>query len=208
MISPASLFMNRKLVMAVLAVTPFLAYLAPAQCAVLFTAFLAWVALSSKSMTGELDDVPGRLREYYNRMFGMLVIVGVGLAAVAMVTYTRVRSEVVSPSAGAEQMAGIYNGYRGFRMGYLVIITVFLIIYGYMQSLMTLTSKDSLELTKMQHIEALWVGSDANGIVTQLASMWSLTLLLMAVAPSTVATALPPLLSAISTIRGAAAPGL
>lgn len=208
MLSVASLFLNRKLVMAVLAATPFLAYLAPSQCAILFTAFLAWVALSSKSMAGELDDVPGRLRGYYRRMFGMLVVVGVGLAAVALVTYTRVRAETLSPSSGAEQLAGVYDGYRGFRMGYLVIITVFLLIYGYMQSLMTLTSNDSLELTKMQHVEGIWIGSDANGIVMTLASMWSLTLLLMAVAPTQIASALPPLLSAISTIRGAAAPGL
>lgn len=208
MLSPASLFLNRRLVMAVLAATPLLAYLAPAHCAILFTAFLAWVALASNSMAGELGDVPGRLRAYYRRMFAMLVIVGVGLTAVALVTYTRVRAEVVSPSSGAAQLAGVYDGYRGFRMGYLVIVTVFLLIYGYTQSLMTLTSRDSLELTKMQHIEGIWIGSDANGIVTTLAHMWSLTLILMAVAPSQIADALPPLLSAISTIRGAAAPGL
>ncbi len=208
MLSAASLFMNRKLVMAVLAATPVLAYLAPAQCAILFTGFLAWIALSSKSMAGEMSDVPGRLRQYYDRMFAMLVIVGLGLGVMALVTYVRVRAEVVGPSAGAEQLAGVYNGYRGFRMGYLVLLTVFLIIYGYMQSLMTLTCKDALELSKMQHVEGIWIGSEANGIVTQLASMWSLTLLLMAVAPTTVANALPPLLSAISTIRGAAAPGL
>ena len=208
MLSPASLFMNRKLVMALLAATPVLAYLAPAHCAIVFTAFLVWVALSSKSMAGELDDIPGRIRPYYKRMFGMLCVVGVAFAVIALVTYTRVRAEVVSPSAGPEQLAGVYDGYRAFRMGYLVVITVFLIIYGYSQSLMTLTSTDSLELTKMQHLESLWLGADASGIVMQLASMWSVSLILMAVAPTTVAKVLPDLLSTISTIRGAAAPGL
>lgn len=204
--SAASLFLDQRVTLAITILLPILAWLAPPQFALIFTAAILWMAFSSKRLSDSLTDtdVSDKLAAYRRQLFGMMIVVGGALFVMAMVTYAKMRHVVVGPAEGNAELMGLYDGYRGFRLGYAVVITVFSILHGLMQTQRSLSCQDSFELTKMQAVEEMWVGGHAKNLMGGLVTLWTTTLLLLAVAPSTVAQNLKPLLSTLGDLKAAA----
>ena len=204
--SAASVFLEPKLYLPLTIALPVIAWLAPPHFALVFTVIILWLVFSSHRMASQLNDdgVSDKLATFRKQLFGMMIIVAASLVIMAVLTYTKMRSTVVGPSEGNAELVGLYNGYRGFRLGYAVIITVFSLVYAALQTKRTLATNDSLELSKMQHIEAMWVGTHAQNIMGGMVTLWTTTLLLMAVAPTTLAQNLKPLLATLGDLRMAA----
>lgn len=202
----ASLFLDKRVFLAITILLPILAWVAPPHFALLFTVAILWLAFSSRRLSADLSDadVPDKLAAYRKQLFGMMIVVGAALILMAIVTYAKMRHVVVGPAQGNAELIGLYDGYRGFRLGYAVVITIFSILYGLCQTQRSLSSKDSFELTKMQHVEEIWVGGHAKNIMGSMVTLWTTTLLLLAVAPSTVVQNLKPLLSTLGELRAAA----
>lgn len=202
----ASLFLDQKVFLVIVLLLPFLAWLAPPQFALIFTLAVLWLALSSHTLERAMSDadVPDKLAAYRKQLYGMMIVVSGALILMALITYFKMRRTVVGPMDGNAELIGLYDGYRGFRVGYAVVITVFSVLYGLLQTQRSLASSDSFELTKMQHVEAMWVGNHASNLMGSLITLWTTTLLLLAVAPSTVVQNLKPLLGTLGDLRTAA----
>lgn len=202
----ASLFLDPRVYLGATIALPLLAWIAPPQLSVLFAAFIIWLCFSSKKFAAATadSDVPDKLAAYRRQLFGMMIVVASGLVVMAVVTYARMRGTVAGPSAGNEELIGLYDGYRGFRVGYAVIISIFSLLYGALQTQRTLASTDGFELSKMQHVEDIWVGNHSKNIMGGMVTLWTTTLLLLAVRPTTVLQNLKPLLSTLGELRTAA----
>ncbi|KAK9827030.1 hypothetical protein WJX74_004069 [Apatococcus lobatus] len=204
--SAASVFLDRKVYLALMVALPILAWLTPPQFAIAFTVFILWMIVSSARLqkaAGD-DDVPAKLAAYRRQLFGMMVVVAGALGGMALVTYTKMRGVVRGPQVENAELIGLYDGYRGFRLGYAVIITVFSVLWGILQTKRTLACTDSLELTKMQATEDMWVGSHSKNLMGGLVTLWTTTLLMLSIAPTTLAQNLKPLMSTLGDLRMAA----
>ena len=204
--SAASVFLDAKVYTVLMFALPLLAWLAPPQLALAFTGFILWLTFSSSKMHDALSDegVPDRLATYRRQLYGTMALVAAALVAMAVVTYIKMRGVVVGPADGNAELVGLYEGYRGFRLGYAVVITVFSVLWGALQTQRSLACNDSLELTKMQAVDDMWVGSHVKNIMGGLITLWTTTLLMMAIAPRTVAQNLKPLMSTLGDLRMAA----
>ena len=205
--SAASLLMDRKVYLTLIVALPVLAWITPPQFALLFTVLLVCLTYSSLSMHGKINDDQGMstgLAGFRKQLYGMMVIVGTALIVMAMVTYAKMRGVVVGPEDGNTELIGLYNGYRGFRLGYAIIITVFSIAWGLLQTQRTFATNDPLELTKMQHAEDIWVGNHGKNVMGSMVTLWTTTLLMLAIAPSSLAQNLKPLMSTLGDLRMAA----
>ena len=204
--SAASVFLDAKVYTVLMFALPLLAWLAPPQLALAFTGFILWLTFSSSKMHDALSDegVPDRLATYRRQLYGTMALVAAALVAMAVVTYIKMRGVVVGPADGNAELVGLYEGYRGFRLGYAVVITVFSVLWGALQTQRSLACNDSLELTKMQAVDDMWVGGHVKNIMGGLITLWTTTLLMMAIAPRTVAQNLKPLMSTLGDLRMAA----
>lgn len=202
----ASLLLDRNVYLLLIVMLPVLACLSPPQFALVFTIFILWMTYSSASLSKKLDDddMPAKLAAYRKQLYGMMIIVGGALIVTAVVTYAKMRRVVVGPADGNAELIGLYEGYRGFRLGYATIITIFSVLWGLLQTQRSFACNDSLELTKMQAVDDMWVGGHSKNIMGGLVTLWTTTLLMLSVAPNTIAQQLKPLLSTLGDLRMAA----
>ena len=85
----------------------------------------------------------------------------------------------------------------------MVLLTVFLTLFGFMQSSTILSAKDNNDITALNAVQSLWLGSTAKGILWDISSMWTLTLVFLVVSPAKIAANLPALTQAVrGTING------
>jgi hypothetical protein len=97
---------------------------------------------------------------------------------------------------------GAWDGYRGIRICYMVLLTVFLTLFGFMQSTVILAANDAGDITALNAVQDLWLGSTAKGILWDLSSMWILTLVFLVISPAKIAANLPALLQAVKGTTG------
>lgn len=204
--SAASVFLDKKVYLPLLVALPLLAWLTPPQFAIAFAVFIVWLAVSSARLQESAgdDDVPAKLAAYRKQLFGMMIVVAGALVAMAVVTYAKMRGVVRGPAVENAELVGLYDGYKGFRLGYAVVITVFSVLWGVLQTHRTLACGDSLELTKMQATEDMWVGTHSKNLMGGLVTLWTTTLLMLSIAPATLAQNLKPLMSTLGELRAAA----
>ena len=181
---------------------PATALLAPTNYAIFMVVALLAVGMHTKSMQAQINRVPADRRAYYKRLLGMSII---GLSAMGMsavVTYAGVRHSLASANAMTMFM-GAWDAYKGLRLAYMVLLTVFLTLFGFMQSSTILSAKDNNDITALNAVQSLWLGSTANGILWDISSMWTLTLVFLIVSPAKIAANLPALFQAVrGTING------
>ncbi len=104
---------------------PATALLAPTNYAIFFTVALLAVGMQTSSMQAQMDKIPADRRAYYKRLLGMAII---GLSAMGMsavVTYGGVRHSLASADA-LTMLNGAWQAYRGLRLSYMVLLTVFI----------------------------------------------------------------------------------
>ena len=207
--SAASVFLDSKVYCILLVLLPCLAWLTPPHFALAFTAFILWLTISSTKLQGKLDDtdVPKDLALYRRQLYGMMIVVAGSLILMAVVTYAKMRGGVKGPASDNAELIGLYDGYRGFRLGYAVVITVFSVLWGVMQTQRSFACNDSLELTKIQAVDDMWVGNHSKNIMGSMVTLWTTTLLMLSIAPTTISQQLKPLLSVIGDLRMAAGAG-
>ena len=182
---------------------PATALLAPTNYAIFFVIALLAVGMQTNGIQAQLNKIPADRRDYYKRLLGMAII---GLSAMGMsavVTYGGVRHSLASADA-LTMLNGAWQGYRGIRLSYMVLLTVFLTLFGFLQSSVILAATNSDDITALNNVQSLWLGSTAKGILWDLSSMWLVTLVFLVISPAKIAANLPPLLQAI---RGATGSG-
>jgi len=180
---------------------PATALLAPTNYAIFFTIALLAVGMQTSSMQAQMDKIPADRRAYYKRLLGMAIIGISAMGMSAVVTYGGVRHSLASADA-LTMLNGAWDGYRGIRICYMVLLTVFLTTFGFLQSSVILTANDSNDITALNNVQSLWLGSTAKGILWDLSSMWMLTLVFLVVSPAKIAANLPALLQAAKGTTG------
>ncbi len=180
---------------------PATALLAPTNYAIFFTVALLAVGMQTSSMQAQMDKIPADRRAYYKRLLGMAIIGISAMGMSAVVTYGGVRHSLASADA-LTMLNGIWDGYRGIRICYMVLLTVFLTTFGFLQSSVILTANDSNDITALNNVQSLWLGSTANGLLWDLSSMWMLTLVFLVVSPAKIAANVPALLQAVKGTTG------
>jgi len=180
---------------------PATALLAPTNYAIFFTVALLAVGMQTSSMQAQMDKIPTDRRAYYKRLLGMAIIGISAMGMSAVVTYGGVRHSLASADA-LTMLNGIWDGYRGIRICYMVLLTVFLTTFGFLQSSVILTANDSNDITALNNVQSLWLGSTANGLLWDLSSMWMLTLVFLVVSPAKIAANVPALLQAVKGTTG------
>lgn len=182
-------------------VLPATALLAPTNYAIFFVVAMLAVGMQTSSIQAQLDKIPADRRAYYKRLLGMAII---GLSAMGMsavVTYGNVRHSLASADA-LTMLNGSWDGYRGLRVSYMILLTVFLTLFGFMQSSVILSAKDSNDITALNAVQDLWLGSTAKGVLYDISSMWLLTLVFLVVSPGRIAANIPALLQAYKGVTG------
>ncbi len=182
---------------------PATALLAPTNYAIFFTVALLAVGMQTSSMQAQMDKIPADRRAYYKRLLGMAII---GLSAMGMsavVTYGGVRHSLASADA-LTMLNGAWQAYRGLRLSYMVLLTVFLTLFGFLQSSVILSATDANNITALNSVQSLWLGNTANGILFDITSLWFFTLVLLIISPARVAQNLPALLAAMKGAAGQA----
>lgn len=180
---------------------PATALLAPTNYAIFFTIALLAVGMQTSSMQAQLDKIPADRRAYYKRLLGMAII---GLSAMgisAVVTYGGVRHSLASADA-LTMLNGAWDGYRGIRICYMILLTIFLTLFGFMQSSVILAAKDANDITALNAVQDLWLGSTAKGVLYDISSMWLLTLVFLVISPAKIAANAPVLLQAVRGTTG------
>ena len=180
---------------------PATALLAPTNYAIFFTVALLAVGMQTSSMQAQMDKIPTDRRAYYKRLLGMAIIGISAMGMSAVVTYGGVRHSLASADA-LTMLNGIWDGYRGIRICYMVLLTVFLTTFGFLQSSVILTANDSNDITALNNVQSLWLGSTANGLLWDLSSMWMLTLVFLVVSPAKITANVPALLQAVKGTTG------
>ncbi len=180
---------------------PATALLAPTNYAIFFTVALLAVGMQTSSMQAQMDKIPADRRAYYKRLLGMAIIGISAMGMSAVVTYGGVRHSLASADA-LTMLNGIWDGYRGIRICYMVLLTVFLTTFGFLQSSVILTANDSNDITALNNVQSLWLGSTANGLLWDLSSMWMLTLVFLVVSPAKITANVPALLQAVKGTTG------
>ncbi len=178
---------------------PATALLAPTNYAIFFTIALLAVGMQTSSMQAQMDKIPADRRAYYKRLLGMAII---GLSAMGMsavVTHGGVRHSLASADA-LTMLNGAWDGYRGIRICYMVLLTVFLTLFGFLQSSVILTANDSNDITALNAVQDLWLGSTAKGVLYDITSLWFFTLVFLIISPARVAQNLPALLAAVKSV--------
>ena len=174
---------------------PATALLAPTNYAIFFVIALLAVGMQTRSMQAQLEKIPAGRRAYYKRLLGMAII---GLSAMGMsavVTYGGVRHSLASADA-LTMINGAWEGYRGVRLCYMILLTVFLTLFGFLQSSVILTAQNNNDITAIDSVQSLWLGRTANGILWDLSSMWMLTLVFLVISPAKLAANIPAMLQA------------
>jgi len=182
---------------------PATALLAPTNYAIFFTVALLAVGMQTSSMQARMDKIPADRRAYYKRLLGMAII---GLSAMGMsavVTYGGVRHSLASADA-LTMLNGAWQAYRGLRLSYMVLLTVFLTLFGFLQSSVILSATDANNITALNSVQSLWLGNTANGILFDITSLWFFTLVFLIISPARVAQNLPALLAAMKGAAGQA----
>ncbi len=180
---------------------PATALLAPTNYAIFFTVALLAVGMQTSSMQAQMDKIPADRRAYYKRLLGMAIIGISAMGMSAVVTYGGVRHSLASADA-LTMLNGIWDGYRGIRICYMVLLTVFLTTFGFLQSSVILTANDSNDITALNNVQSLWLGSTANGLLWDLSSMWMLTLVFLVVSPAKITANVPAPLQAVKGTTG------
>ena len=180
---------------------PATALLAPTNYAIFFTVALLAVGMQTSSMQAQMDKIPTDRRAYYKRLLGMAIIGISAMGMSAVVTYGGVRHSLASADA-LTMLNGIWDGYRGIRICYMVLLTVFLTTFGFLQSSVILTANDSNDITALNNVQSLWLGSTANGLLWDLSSMWMLTLVFLVVSPAKITANVPAPLQAVKGTTG------
>ena len=181
---------------------PATALLAPTNYTIFMVVALLAVGMHTKSMQAQINRVPADRRAYYKRLLGMSIIGMSAMGMSAVVTYAGVRHSLASANAMTMFM-GAWDGYRGLRLAYMVLLTVFLTLFGFMQSSTILSAKDNNDITALNAVQSLWLGSTAKGILWDISQMWMLTLVFLVVSPAKIAANLPALTQAVrGTING------
>lgn len=180
---------------------PATALLAPTNYAIFMVVAMLAVGMQTSSIQAQLNKIPSDRRDYYKRLLGMAII---GLSAMGMsavVTYGGVRHSLASADA-LTMLNGAWNGYRGLRICYMVLLTVFLTLFGFLQSSVILSATDDNDITALNAVQDLWLGSTAKGIFYDISSMWLITLVFLVVSPARIAANLPALLQAYKGATG------
>ena len=180
---------------------PATALLAPTNYAIFMVVAMLAVGMQTSSMQAQLDKIPPDRRNYYKRLLGMAII---GLSAMGMsavVTYGGVRHSLASADA-LTMLNGAWNGYTGLRICYMVLLTVFLTLFGFLQSAVILSAKDNTDLTAINAVQDLWLGSTARGIFYDIGSLWLVTLVFLVVSPARIAANVLALLQAYKGATG------
>ena len=180
---------------------PATALLAPTNYAIFFVIAMLAVGMQTSSMQAQLEKIPADRRAYYKRLLGMAII---GLSAMGMsaiVTYGGVRHSLASADA-LTMLNGAWDGYRGVRLCYMILLTVFLTLFGFLQSSVILTAQNNNDITAVNAVQDLWLGSTARGVLYDISSMWMLTLVFLVISPAKIAANIPVLIQAV---RGASA---
>jgi len=182
---------------------PATALLAPTNYAIFFTVALLAVGMQTSSMQAQMDKIPADRRAYYKRLLGMAII---GLSAMGMsavVTYGGVRHSLASADA-LTMLNGAWQAYRGLRLSYMVLLTVFLTLFGFLQSSVILSATDANNITALNSMQSLWLGNTANGILFDITSLWFFTLVFLIISPARVAANVPAFLAAMKGAAGQA----
>jgi len=180
---------------------PATALLATTNYAIFFTIALLAVGMQTSSMQAQMDKIPADRRAYYKRLLGMAIV---GLSAMGMsavVTYGGVRHSLASADA-LTMINGAWGSYKGLRLTYMILLTVFLTLFGFLQSSVILSATDANDITALNAVQDLWLGSTAKGILWDLSSTWMLTLVFLVVSPAKIAANLPALLQAVKGTTG------
>lgn len=178
---------------------PATALLAPTNYAIFFVIAMLAVGMQTKSMQAQLEKIPANRRAYYKRLLGMAII---GLSAMGMsavVTYGGVRHSLASADA-LTMINGAWEGYRGVRLCYMILLTVFLTLFGFLQSSVILTAQNNNDITAMNAVQDLWLGSAARGVLYDISSLWLITLVLLVISPAKIAQNIPVLIAAVKGV--------
>ena len=175
---------------------PATALLAPTNYTIFMVVALLAVGMHTKSMQAQINRVPADRQAYYKRLLGMSIIGMSAMGMSAVVTYAGVRHSLASANAMTMFM-GSWNAYKGLRLAYMVLLTVFLTLFGFLQSSVILSAKDSNDITALNAVQSLWLGSTAKGILWDISQMWILTLVFLVISPARIVQNLPALIAAV-----------
>ena len=178
---------------------PATALLAPTNYAIFLTIAMLAVGMQTSSMQAQMDTIPADKRAYYKRLLGMAIIGLSAMGMAAVVTYGGIRHSLASADA-MTMLNGAWQGYRGIRVTYMILLTVFLTLFGFMQSSVILSASSSNDIAALNSVQSLWLGSTASGILWDVSSLWMITLIFLVISPAKIAANLPPLLQALRGI--------
>jgi len=180
---------------------PATALFAPTNYAIFLVIAMLAVCMQTDNIQAQMNQIPAARRAYYKRLLGMSIIGLSVLGMSAIVTYGSLRTNLASADA-MTMLDGAWQGYRGLRLSYMILLTVFLVLFGFMQSQVILTAKDANDITALNSVQNLWLGSTANGVLRDITNMWMLTLVFLVISPAQIAANVPALLQAVKGATG------
>lgn len=174
----------------VLLALPLLSLLAPPAYTLLLVMAFIVCGYNVYGLKKQLEGIPAEKQDYYRRLLGMTIIMGSGIGLAGLLSYVRVRGALMSDD-GMTVLTGLWGGYKGFRLSFMAMLTIFLILYGFLQTREILTADSQNDVAGLSAVQELWLGYSAKGILGMITNMWMLTVVFMIISPAKIAANFP-----------------